>query len=322
MTSPDREKYIVCNALDADPRSLSAAARSTRDAEAVVNGLQSAGQTFGATQAYLCVEAEDAEQAAAFEAAIGKVGSGLDIHVAPVVASLVLQDDSALLRLLEGRQAIPHVRVPPSAPLALRGRPVVVYGVEQLARLAEDGPDTRMITAWWQGESQVREVSPGTTLRAVARDVMGNEPDSGSVKAVRFGGATGRFHAVSGLDVSIESVDERLCGVFEIIPAETCSVELVRDTMRYLSGESCGACVACREGTRQLADMLEEIAACRAEPEHVDLLGELADALEAGSICDLGRYATTPFRSSLELFPDDYRAHLEHKRCPEGQNHA
>jgi len=322
MASPNREKYIVCNAVDADPRSLSARARSTRDAEAVVNGLLSAGQTFGATRAYFCVDAADAEQAVAVKAAIAKVGDGIDIQIALVDASLVLQDESALLRVLEGRQAIPHVDTSSAATLTLWGDPVAVYGVEALARLAEGGSDTRMLTVWWEGAPQVVEVPSSTTLRAVARDVMGAEPDSERVKAVRFGGTTGRFYAGRELDLPIGSEGERLCGVIEIIPAETCTVELVRDTMRYLSEQSCGACVACRECTRQLADMLEEIAAFQAEPGDTGLMEELAEALEAGSICDVGKYAATSLRSSLEFFPEDYRAHLEDKRCPGDQGHA
>jgi len=322
MASPNREKYIVCNAVDADPRSQSAKTRSIRDAEAVVRGLLSAGQTFGATQAYFCVDAGDAEQAAAVKAAIAKVGDGIDIYVTPVRASLVIQDESALLRLLEGRQAIPHVDSTSAAPLTLWGDPVAVYGVEAVAGLAQGGPNTRMLTVWWQGSAQVVEAPPGTTLRAVVRDVTGAEPDSGSIRAVRLGGATGRLFAVSGLDVLIGSEGERLSWVIEIIPAETCTVELVRDTMRYLSEQSCGACVACREGTRQLADMLEEIAAFQAEPGDTGLMEELAEALEAGSICDVGKYAATSLRSSLELFREDYRAHLEDKRCPGDQGRA
>jgi NADH-quinone oxidoreductase subunit F len=324
MSSTDQQKYVVCNAVDADPLSRSAAGRLTRNADAVLEGVLSAAQAFGATQAFVCVNAGDDEQAAAvgaaLEAALGvALGAAKDpvaIDMVPVAPSLVLEDETALLRVLEGRQAIPHVSVSPPATLSLHGRPATVCGVETLVGLAGGGPGTRMLTVWWQGEARVVEASLDAALGTLVREVTGVEPDAGGVKAVRFGGQGGRFYAVDGLEVPIGFLAEEPCGVVEVLPAGACGVELARDAMSYLSEESCGACAACREGTRQIRDMLDDIAAFRAGAGSLELLHELAEMLEAGSICGLGRRAAGPFRSSVELFLDDYRAHVEGKRCP------
>ncbi len=322
MTPVDEPTCIVCNALDADPRSRSAAAILARDLDAVLEGLLIIGRQIGAGQAYICLDADDEERSAAVEAALESLRDRIEIGVVPLRASLVLGDETALLRALEARQPIPVVDALSSADRTFQGRPVAVYSVETLARLGQGEPAVRVLTVWWQGEARVVEAPLGTTLRAVVRKAMGAEPEAEVVRAVLFGGATGRFCDVSGLDLAIGPETEQPCGALEVVPVGACGVELARDALRYLSGESCGACVACREGTRQVADMLEDVAAFRAGAADIELMLRLAEAMREGSICGLGRHASVPLLSSLEVFAADFAAHIDDKRCPGVDSHG
>jgi NADH-quinone oxidoreductase subunit F len=322
MTPVDQSNCIVCNALDMDPRSRSAAAILARGMGAVAEGLLAVGRQIGASQAYICLDAAGEEQAAAVEAALESLRDRIEVGVVPLRTSLVLGDETALLRALEGRQPIPVVGAASSAARTVQGQPAVVYGVEMLVRLAQGGPGVRTLTVWWQGEARIVEAPMGTTLRAVVREAMGTEPKAERVRAVLFGGATGRFYGFSSLDLRIGPEAEQPCGVLEVIPAGACGVELVRDAMRYLSDESCGACVACREGTRQLADMLDDVAAFRAGADHKELTLQLAEVMREGSICGLGRQAPAPLLSGLEVFAADFAAHIDDKRCPGVDSHG
>jgi NADH:ubiquinone oxidoreductase subunit F (NADH-binding) len=317
--------YVVCRALDTDPGARARGVLLSRDLQAVLDGLRMAGLTAGATKGYLCVDAGDAAGAAAAEAALGRpdaAGRGFDVSVVALLPSLVLADDSALLRVLEGRQAVPHVSLPPSATPSLWGRPARVYNAEELVRMAAGAPAARTVTVRWGEEARVADVSEDATVREVLRDVAGVDPVADSVRAVRVGGATGRFLAGAGLDTPVGAEETWLPGVIEIVPEGVCGVVAVRDAMRELGSGSCGACVVCREGIRQLADTLADIADVRAAAESPELMRELGAALEAGSLCGLGCAAADVLRTGLEVFAVDFRAHLDGAPCPGAQTDA
>ena len=313
--------YVVCRGLDTDPRARTRGTLLSRDPQAVLDGLRVAGRTAGATKGYLCVDASDAAGLAAAEAALELPDSadrGFDVSVVAVLPSLVLADDSALLRVLEGRQAVPHVSLPPSAPPSLWGRPAVVHNAEDLVSAGAGTPVARMVTVWWEGDSRIAEVAEGATVWDVLCEAVGGDPRASGVRVVRFGGATGRFLAGAGLDTPVGPEELWLSGVLEIVPDGVCGVVAVRDAVRELSNGSCGACGVCREGTRQLADMLAEVAESRAGAEVPGLMRELGAALQAGSLCGLGVAAADLLRTGCEAFASDFSAHFGGAPCPEG----
>jgi NAD-dependent dihydropyrimidine dehydrogenase PreA subunit len=91
------------------------------------------------------------------------------------------------------------------------------------------------------------------------------------------------------------------------------------DTARYytnfLAHESCGKCVPCREGTRQMLNILDNIAAGDGKEGDLALLEELAEFMEAASLCALGQSAPFPVASTLKYFREEYEEHIREKRC-------
>ena len=313
------DTYLVCRAIDTDPRSRTRAIVLARNPRAVLSGMRIAGQAAGATKGFVCVDADDRSVALALETALESAGLGFDVVVVPVAATAVLEDDSALLRALEGRQPIPRVSVPPAAAPTLWDRPVAVFDAEALADLALGVPSTRPITVWVAGHASVVEAAETATVREILRDVPGADPDADGVKAVRLGGLLGRFLAGPGLDAPVGRGSAWCPAVLEVMPLGACGVALVGEALRSLSAESCGACVVCREGIRQLADMLVGVAGPHAAAEAPELMRELGAALEAGSICGLGWGAADVLRSGLEAFAADFRAHFAGAPCTRGQ---
>ena len=48
------------------------------------------------------------------------------------------------------------------------------------------------------------------------------------------------------------------------------------------------------------------------------MLEELGEAIAVGSLCALGSSAPNPVLSTLKYFKDEYKEHIENKRCPAG----
>ncbi len=80
--------------------------------------------------------------------------------------------------------------------------------------------------------------------------------------------------------------------------------------------ESCGQCVPCRLGTKQMLDILVDITEGRGKPDDINLLLELSGAVKAGSLCGLGQTAPNPVLTTLRYFRPEYEAHIDEKRCP------
>ncbi len=99
----------------------------------------------------------------------------------------------------------------------------------------------------------------------------------------------------------------------------TCMVKIAHFFMQFAQNESCGKCVLCREGTRQMLAMLEDITEGRATAKTLELLESTANAVAKASLCGLGKTAPNPVLSTLRHFRAEYEAHVYQKRCPSGQ---
>jgi NADH-quinone oxidoreductase subunit F len=99
----------------------------------------------------------------------------------------------------------------------------------------------------------------------------------------------------------------------------TCMVSVARFFMDFTQRESCGKCVLCREGTRQLLALLDDIIEGRGTLETLNLLETLGAAVQKGSLCGLGKTAPNPVLSTLRHFRHEYLEHIEQKRCRTGQ---
>jgi NADH-quinone oxidoreductase subunit F len=108
-------------------------------------------------------------------------------------------------------------------------------------------------------------------------------------------------------------------GGLVVMNRDTCMVKIAHFFMRFTQNESCGKCVPCREGTRQMLVLLEEIMEGTATPATLELLEQLALAVQVGSLCGLGKTAPNPVLSTLRYFRSEYEAHIVQKRCPAGQ---
>ena len=95
-------------------------------------------------------------------------------------------------------------------------------------------------------------------------------------------------------------------------------VDFARYFLDFAEKESCGKCVPCRLGSKQMLDILEDMVAGRGKPEDIDLLLELSEAVIEGSLCGLGKNTPNPVKTTIKYFRDEYEAHVIDKKCPAG----
>jgi NADH-quinone oxidoreductase subunit F len=108
-------------------------------------------------------------------------------------------------------------------------------------------------------------------------------------------------------------------GGLVVMNQRTCMVAIARFFMQFTQNESCGKCVLCREGTKQMLALLDDIIEGRADENTLPLLEKLARAVQKGSLCGLGKTAPNPVLSTLGQFRAEYEAHVYQKRCPAGR---
>ncbi len=349
------EKYVICNALDSDPRSRTARLISESDPHSALEGILIAALSVGASRCIVCVNddcdisikrlnraLEQMRECNLLGKEILDTSFSCEIDIRAVPTSLVSGEETALLQFLEGKQAMPYIRPPYPAVNGLAGLPTLVNNIETLSHVAaifQRGPEwysgfgtgkskgTKVITLSGGAVNRYTiEVELGTTIRCIVRDIGGGVHEGKNIKAIQLGGPTGAYFAADDLDVpfdyeTLEKEESMVgSGTIEVLADTSCAVETCRDLMAYIHGQSCGKCVFCREGTYQMADILKDISDNKGSPRDTDLLIELGEAMKMGCICGLGRTAPNPVLSSIRLFRQEYDVHIKEKRCPVNSN--
>jgi NADH-quinone oxidoreductase subunit F len=239
---------------------------------------------------------------------------------------------------LEGRVGEPRPKYTRSNIKGLWEKPSVLNNVETWANVPQiinRGADwfTRIGTDGSKGtkifslvgkinNTGLVEVPMGMTLREIIYDIGGGIPNGKSFKAVQTGGPSGGCIPEQQLDLQV-GFDELTragsmmgSGGMIVMDEETCMVDVARYFIEFLTDESCGKCVPCREGLRQMHRILDNITRGRGKTGDVELLEELSETAIEASLCALGKSAPNPFLSTLRYFRSEYEAHIEQKRCP------
>jgi NADH:ubiquinone oxidoreductase subunit F (NADH-binding) len=107
-------------------------------------------------------------------------------------------------------------------------------------------------------------------------------------------------------------------GGMVVMDVDTCMVDVARYFLDFTRRESCGQCIPCRLGTRQMFEILDSITKGNGRPEDIHLLEELSEAIRFSSLCGLGKTAPNPVLTTLRYFRNEYEAHINEKRCPAG----
>lgn len=171
------------------------------------------------------------------------------------------------------------------------------------------GMDIKFMTINNKDKSEVKEVKVGTKLS----DVI----DASGAKAVLVGGLKGEYvkpETLSSMTVGTDFMSHSLT----IIGKDECMVDTIIKHTNNAWKYSCGKCVLCREGTLQFKTICEEMTAGKAKMTDIDLLKDVGSLVEVGAYCPYGQNMPKPLLSALNLFPEEFEAHIKRKSCPAG----
>jgi NADH-quinone oxidoreductase subunit F len=84
---------------------------------------------------------------------------------------------------------------------------------------------------------------------------------------------------------------------------ETVSIlEYLQCVIEFFIHESCGKCIPCREGNRQMLKILKKISAAGAVDNDLDALRRLIRTMTDASFCGLGQTAAKALESAWKCF--------------------
>jgi NADH:ubiquinone oxidoreductase subunit F (NADH-binding) len=155
-------------------------------------------------------------------------------------------------------------------------------------------------------------------------DIGGGGKNGRKLKAVQTGGPSGGCIPENLWDIpvdyeSLKEVGSMMgSGGVIVMDENTCMVDIARYFLEFNKFESCGKCVACREGVRRMHETLDYITRGYGREGDIELLEELGQAVKSASLCGLGQTAPNPVLTTIRYFRDEYEAHIREKRCPGG----
>ncbi len=278
------------------------------------------------------------------------LGSGMDFDVEVVqgAGAFVCGESTALMASLEGKVGEPRAKYIHTVEYGYKDRPSNLNNVETWANvplIINRGAEwfASMGTGEvgenpWNGSSGTKvfslvgkvnntgliEVPMGITLREIVFDIGGGIPNGRKFKAVQTGGPSGGCLPEELLDMPvdfdslIEAGSMMGSGGMIVMDDQTCMVDVARYFISFLTEESCGKCVPCREGLRTSLDVLNRITQGMGKPEDVDVLREMGEVMQDCCLCALGTSAPNPVLSTIRYFREEYEAHISRKLCPAG----
>jgi NADH:ubiquinone oxidoreductase subunit F (NADH-binding) len=212
------------------------------------------------------------------------------------------------------------------------GSPALVNNVETLANVPAimvEGPEwfrsigtpesPGSLVCTVTGATQrhgVGEVPMGTPLGDVLRLVGGGLNPGRVIKAVMGGAATPLLTA-DQLDTPVsnegmQSVGGRLgCGGFIIFDDHSDIAAIAEGVARFLSIESCGLCVPCKEDGMALADLFGRVRRSQANDHDLAAIRDRLQTVVDGARCNLATQYQLVLQSALDNFADEIDAHVQ-----------
>lgn len=342
---PGAVKYLICNADEGDPGAFMDRTMIEGDPHRLLEGMLIAAWAMGAQKGYIYVRAEYPLAVKALRVAIAQaqahgvvgrniLGSGLNFEfvIKEGAGAFVCGEETALMHSIEGRRGTPRMRPPYPAERGLWGNPTVINNVEtycsvpslllngptwfaQLGTAKSGGTKAFALTGAVKNSGLV-EVPIGMSLREMLQEIGEGCKGGRPLKAVQLGGPSGGCIPAALLDTRIDYEDLKATGAIMgsggmvVVDDTTSMVDFARYFVNFTQDESCGKCVPCRVGTRQMLHLLDKLLARRATAADITRLEGLAQTIRTTSLCGLGQTAPNPVLTTLKYFREEYEALL------------
>jgi NADH-quinone oxidoreductase subunit F len=346
-------RYVICNGDEGDPGAFMDRSILEGDPHGVIEGMIVGASAVGAAEGFIYVRHEYPLAVERLEIALAQAreygflgpdifgsGFGFTLRINRGGGAFVCGESTALTASLEGRPGEPRMKYVRTVESGLWGQPTTLNNVETWANVP---PIINQGATWYASIGTTRskgtkvfslvgkvnntglvEVPMGMSLRELIFEIGGGMQKNRRFKAVQTGGPSGGCIPAAHLDCPVD-FDELTklgsmmgSGGLIVMDEDTCMVEVARYFTHFLTQESCGKCIPCREGLAQMSVILEKITHGQGERADLDTLRFLCQLLPSAALCGLGTSACNPVLTTLLYFEEEYLDHIERKRCPAG----
>ncbi len=352
-SSPGDEKYLICNADEGDPGAFMDRSILEADPHSMLEGMLITGYAIGANHGYIYCRAEYPLAIQRLNIALEQMrehgllgdnilnsGFSFDIEIKEGAGAFVCGEETALMMSIEGKRGMPRSRPPFPATSGVWGKPsninnvktlvsvqrIIDKGAEWYASIGTEGSKGTAVFAL-TGKTQncgLIEVPMGMPLADIIYEIGGGTIGNKRFKAVQTGGPSGGCLPASLLTLPVEYESLAQAGSIMgsggmvVVDEDTCMVDMARFFLSFTQDESCGKCVPCRVGTRQMLNILERICQGQGQPNDIERLEQLAQLIKATSLCGLGQTAPNPVLTTIRYFREEYEEHIKKGYCRAG----
>jgi NADH-quinone oxidoreductase subunit F len=351
--APGIVKYVIANGDEGDPGAFMDRSLMEGDPHSILEGMIIGGYAIGAHQGFIYVRDEYpiavehlsmAIEQARFFGLLGEniLGTGFDfsIDIERGAGAFVCGESTALMNSLEGKVGEPRAKYIHTVESGLWENPSNLNNVETWANVpiiinkgaewyADIGTATSKGTKIFSLVGKVKntglvEVPMGITLEEIIYDIGGGIRKNKRFKAVQTGGPSGGCIPESRLNMPVDFDSLKQVGAMMgsggmiVMDENTCMVDVAKYFINFLLYESCGKCIPCREGLKQMHEILSNICDGNGKRGDIELLEELSSVMSEASLCALGGSAPNPVLSTIRYFRDEYNAHIFEKKCHAG----
>lgn len=294
--------YIIVNAAEGEPGVKKDGYLLEKESQFVIEGVNLAFHYLGKAkikQVYFYINHDYYYK---YQARIEKVlkekkyfdlAHKFQFFLKPSQPSYIGGEESAILNIIEGKRAEPRLRPPFPAQSGLFKKPTLINNVETLYDIALINNDIykneRLYTIGGRVNNKgVYSFPADFSVEDILR-ATNNFPNF-------------PFFVITGGEVCGEVLNkdqltapvEGSCLIMVFDKNKTDLNKLLNYWLKFYTGESCGACTACREGSYRLQELFLN------KELNTELFKDLLDNLEESSLCALGSSLPLTIKSYLE----------------------
>ncbi len=346
LDTPAAQKYVIANADEGDSGAFADRLLMEADPYQLLEGMTICAMAVGASEGYIYLRSEYPKALQVLKHAISMAedanllgedirGSGRDFHLHLRVGAgaYICGEETSLIESLEGKRGLVRFKPPLPAIEGLFGKPTVVNNVLSLAAVTTvlahgadyyrdygSGRSRGTLTVQLAGNIRrggLVEIPFGMSLRELVEGFGGGTASGRPVRAIQVGGPLGAYLPESQWDTPLDyesfaDADAILGhGGVVVFDDSVDMLEQARFAMEFCAVESCGKCTPCRIGSVRGVELIDKIGKNDNRVANLELLEELCETLDGGSLCAMGGMTPIPVRSAIRHFSQDFEAGVE-----------
>ncbi len=354
MAAEKGKKYLIGNGDEGDPGAFMNRTLMESDPFRIIEGITIAAFATGAEEGFIYTRAEYPLAISTLQEAIniaykknllgkninGKKGFNFELSIRKGAGAFVCGEETALIHSIEGKRGSPTPRPPFPAQKGVFNQPSTVNNVGTLGHVAtimkighekykkigtKKNPGTKVVCLTGKiARSGIVEIPMGTRLKDIVYEIGGGTPKGTRFKAILTGGPSGgcipasKLNETYGYETMQKLGSIMGSGGIVVLSNQSCMPDIARYFMNFTQEESCGKCTPCREGNKRILEILNRITSGKSSKEEFEKLKKLAEFVRDNSLCGLGMGAPNPVLSTINFFENEYKKHVNNKKCPAG----